>query len=213
MRITLLVFSAILFMAGCKSKTASKEKEKETQKADTAVVAPPAIDKETVLKNLTSDVMSLLKKKEYAALASHIHPDAGVRFSPYGHIVLDQDVIMRPGEFANEIAAAKQKTITWGEYDGTGEPIKMTLNKYLDSFVYTADFANPEVFKINTVTNPGNAQNNITTIYPASDFTDSHFSGFEKKYDGMDWQSLRLVFSQLNGKYYLVGIVHDQWTI
>jgi hypothetical protein len=29
----------------------------------------------------------------------------------------------------------------------------------------------------------------------------------------MDWRSLRLVFEEQGGSWYLVGIVHDQWTI
>jgi hypothetical protein len=40
-----------------------------------------------------------------------------------------------------------------------------------------------------------------------------HFSGFEAQYEGMDWESLRLVFIQEDSTWYLVGIVHDEWTI
>jgi (p)ppGpp synthase/HD superfamily hydrolase len=29
----------------------------------------------------------------------------------------------------------------------------------------------------------------------------------------MDWRSLRLVFEKKNDIWYLVGIIHDQWTI
>ncbi len=29
----------------------------------------------------------------------------------------------------------------------------------------------------------------------------------------MDWCSLRLVFEKWGAQYYLVGVVHDQWTI
>jgi len=29
----------------------------------------------------------------------------------------------------------------------------------------------------------------------------------------MDWKSLRLVFKERNGKFFLVGIGHDEWTI
>jgi hypothetical protein len=29
----------------------------------------------------------------------------------------------------------------------------------------------------------------------------------------MDWRSLRLVFMQDGGTWYLAGIIHDQWTI
>jgi hypothetical protein len=40
-----------------------------------------------------------------------------------------------------------------------------------------------------------------------------HFSGFVEDYGGMDWVSLRLVFIEEEGSWFLVGIVHDQWTI
>jgi hypothetical protein len=38
------------------------------------------------------------------------------------------------------------------------------------------------------------------------------FPGFEKKYDGLDFRALRLVFRIENKNPYLVGVVHDQWT-
>lgn len=44
-------------------------------------------------------------------------------------------------------------------------------------------------------------------------YVEYHFPGFEKKYEGKDWKSLRLVFEKKNDRWYLVGIVHDQWTI
>jgi len=54
--------------------------------------------------------------------------------------------------------------------------------------------------------------NNIAEFYPGSSFVEYHFSGFEEKYEGMDWVSLRLVFLQEGGRWYLVGLVNDQWT-
>jgi hypothetical protein len=50
-------------------------------------------------------------------------------------------------------------------------------------------------------------------VYRNYDFTESHFSGFEEKYGGMDWRSLRLVFKEIKGRFFLVGVVHDKWTI
>ncbi len=44
-------------------------------------------------------------------------------------------------------------------------------------------------------------------------FIEYHFSGFEEEYGGMDWVSLRLVFVQEGGQWYLVGLVNDRWTI
>jgi len=40
-----------------------------------------------------------------------------------------------------------------------------------------------------------------------------HFPGIDPQYGGLDWRSLRLVFQQSGGEWYLVGIIHDQWTI
>lgn len=212
MRIILPAFITLLLLTNCKSKKASKDDSTET-KTDTSVVVNDTQSKETMLTTSTHEIMGILGKKDYAALAAHIHPVEGVRFSPYGYIDTAMHVLMSADAFSQEIAAPKQKVINWGEYDGTGDPIKMTLNDYLSRFVYGSDFSKPDTFRINTITNPGNAENNIQKVFPGSDFTDSHFNGFKKEYEGMDWESLRLVFRQHNGKYYLVGVIHDQWTI
>ena len=34
-----------------------------------------------------------------------------------------------------------------------------------------------------------------------------------RDFDGMDWKSLRLVFQEKDNIWYLVGIIHDGWTI
>ena len=88
----------------------------------------------------------------------------------------------------------------------------MTLDKYIDGYVYDVDFIKPGNLKVNQVIGAGTTANNLKQMYPTCDFTESHFSGFDKKYDGMDWRSLRLVFKLKDGKYYLVGVIHDEWT-
>ena len=59
----------------------------------------------------------------------------------------------------------------------------------------------------------GNTLNNIAQVYPNGEFVEFHFTGFDTQYEGMDWTSLRLVFEENNGTWFLIGIVHDQWTI
>jgi hypothetical protein len=83
----------------------------------------------------------------------------------------------------------------------------------MEKFVYDVDFIKPEKRSVNKFISGGNSLNNLDSVYKDCDFTESHFSGFEKKYGGMDWRTLRLVFKERNGKYFLVGVVHDQWTI
>jgi hypothetical protein len=136
----------------------------------------------------------------------------GLRFSPYAFVDTAHDVRMTRGKLLAEARKTKQGKILWGEYDGTGDPIQLTLNEYLKRFVYDADYLNPEKIKLNELITGGNTSSNISAVYPGCDFIESYFSGFDKKYEGMDWRSLRLVYKMHEGRYYLIGIVHDEWT-
>src|SRR5690606_39141947 len=132
-------------------------------------------------------------------------------FSPYGHINTNTDVVLTPNQFRSMINDSTK--LVWGAYDGSGDEISLTFKEYFEKFVYNVDFLKPEQLSINKSAAKGNSLNNIMKVYPNTEYTESYFSGFEKKYAGMDWQALRLVFTKEAGKYYLIGIVHDQWTI
>jgi hypothetical protein len=169
--------------------------------------------KDSVLLKTTQTILTLLKNKNYLAFANHIHPVEGIRFSPYGFVDTVHDIKFSKQRFIGEAGQPIQDMIDWGEFDGTGDPIKMTLNNYMQRFVYDVDFAKPEKRSVNEFIGGGNSLNNLELVYKNCDFTESHFSGFDKKYGGMDWKSLRLVFKVRNRKFLLVGIVHDEWTI
>jgi hypothetical protein len=50
-------------------------------------------------------------------------------------------------------------------------------------------------------------------VYPGCDVVEFFFSGFEKKYEGLDFRALRLVYKTENSKVFLAAIVHDKWTL
>jgi hypothetical protein len=169
------------------------------------------LSKDSVLTSLTKTVLTIFKNAEYTKLDSLIHPDEGIRFSPYATIS-DDDKQFSKEAFHKLVTTDKNKKINWGTYDGSGDPIYLTPVEYFSKFVYDGNFVNPEKYDINNFVKTGNALNNLKSMYRDCDFTESYISG-SKKYGGMDWKSVRLVFKQKDGKYYLVGIVHDQWTI
>ena len=157
-------------------------------------------------------VINLLKNKDMVNLAQYIHPERGVRFTPYSYIETSTNLVFK----AEEIAALMENTqiYNWGEYDGSGEPIDVTFSDYYNKFVYDVDFAEPNLIGNSTVVSTsGNMVNNISQAYPTESFVEFHFSGFDAQYAGLDWKSLRLVFEDVDGTWYLVGIIHDQWTI
>ncbi len=155
-------------------------------------------------------LVKALARQDMPTVAQYVHPQMGLRFSPYGYIQAG-DLVFSAGQLATLFADSR--TYTWGAYDGSGEPIALGFGAYYAQFVYSADFANPEQVGYNTQLGMGNTINNIAEVYPNAQFVEFYFSGFDPQYGGMDWQSLRLVLMQEGDAWFLLGIVHDQWTI
>ena len=171
-----------------------------------------AADKDSILLSLTKQVLTIIKDKRYKELAAYIHPESGLRFSSYAYVDTTDDLRFTQASWLKALKKS-QTPYTWGSYDGSGDAITLTIPEYFGKFVYDADFLHAEQVSVNKMIGGGNSLNNLETIYKDSDFTESYFSGFDKKLEGMDWRTLRLVFKKHNERYYLTGIVHDQWTI
>ncbi len=225
--ITFILVSS--FIIGCKDKSKTETNIEKTtsdggqtvdRSADSLLKAKKLQDsiqtahrKESVLLKLTDNILSTLKNKNYSAFSNYIHPQTGIRFSPYGFVDTVRNIKFSKQKFIAEAGKIDQDMLVWGEFDGTGDPIKMKLNNYMQRFVYDVDFIKPEKRSVNEFIGSGNSLNNLDSVYKDCDFTESHFSGFDKKYEGHDWRTLRLVFKERNKKFFLVGIIHDEWTI
>jgi uncharacterized protein YneF (UPF0154 family) len=165
-------------------------------------------------KNIIADkskkIILALKNKNMETLAQYVHPKKDLKFSPYAFI---KDSHKKFTAEEIKTIATDPKIYNWGVYDGTGKPINKKFLEYYDEFIYDHDFANAEKTVYNTIIIHGNTINNISQYYDNPLVTEYYFSGFNPEYAGMDWASLRLVFQKYNNKWYLVNIVHDQWTI
>lgn len=176
---------------------------------DSSNVKARSLPEDSVLVGLTKEILTRIKNRDYTALANYMHPDSGIRFSPYGYI--DQ----RDLRFSREkflTALNQQPVLQWGFYEGSGDSILLTVRAYFDKFVYDVDFLNAEFTSINQIKAPETSLNNMPAYYTDVVFTESYFSGFEKKYDGMDWRSLRLLYKKYRDRFYLVGIIHGAWS-
>lgn len=164
-----------------------------------------------IISEKAEEVIQALKNKDFVKLATYVHPDKGVRFSPYATVDKTNDQIF----LAPQIEDLKhgKVTYTWGTYDGSGEPIVSSYKDYHNEFVYEEDFANAGLIGYNEILVRGNSINNAFDVYPGSIIVEYHFPEIDPQYEGMDWRSLRLVFKEKDGAWYLVGIIHDQWTI
>jgi uncharacterized protein YraI len=158
-----------------------------------------------------------LKNRELEKLSRLVHPDKGVRFSPYTYVRVESessqgaDLVFSADHIADFFA--DQTVYHWGRFDGSGEPINLTFEAYYERFIYDADFARPDAVGYNEIIGRGNTINNIAEVYPHAIPIEYHFEGFDPEFAGFDWRSLRLVLEEKEGAWYLVGIVHDEWTI
>jgi hypothetical protein len=198
----------IIALTSCKE---GKLKSSDTTFPDKSQIKSVTTNKDSLILTLTKQILTSLKDKDFKKFSEFIHPATGVRFSPYAYIDTTSDVKLTANEILDQIQ--KQNKLDWGSFDGSGDPILLTVIEYFNKFVYNVDFLNAEKRSVNKMIGGGNSLNNLESIYYDCDYTESYFSGFDKRFEGMDWCCIRLVFKNYNDKYYLVGIVHDQWTI
>lgn len=180
------------------------KRENETLKAQTE-----AHSKSLVGRALS--VLALISTRDLDSLGDYVHPSQGVRFSPYAYVDVQNNLQFSAQEIAD--LSLDQTVYTWGTYDGSGYPIELSFVDYYDRFVYDQDFVNPHIIGINNIVGFGNTLVNISDVYASGAFVEFHLTGIDPQYEGIDWRSLILVFEKLDEEWYLVGIVHNEWTI
>lgn len=196
--------------ASSESTPTSASKPSNTSNDNNTSTSEASPDKQAELKDIGQKVVEILRERDLRSLAEWIDPEQGLRFSPYSYINKDSDLIFKADELPTFNDTNK---LLWGSEDGSGDPIELTFRDYYDKFVYKYDFADAPNVSVNKIMGLGNAEFNGTEIYPNASYIEFHFPGFDKEFDGMDWQSLVLVFVPYNEEWKLTAIVHGQWTI
>jgi hypothetical protein len=186
-------------------------KEGLTRAIDFKHTNTPSIDPreaEKIIEKTAAETIFILKNKDFKRLSMFVHPNLGVRFTPYT-IVNDEDLI-----FTSEQIKAINKDnqiYIWGSYEGAGNPIQLTFRNYFDQFVYSGDFLNAKEVGYNRIIKETGFSENQFSAYPNSIIVEYYISS--PSGDGFQWQSLRLVFEEYKSKWYLVGIIHNEYTI
>jgi hypothetical protein len=173
------------------------------------VISPTPVTTEQAVFDRAALVVTALRDKDMAALAGYVDPQMGLRFSPYA-AVKDTDQVFTPDKLASLFSDST--VYTWGGYYGTGEPIQLTFTDYYAKFIYDVDFANAPQVALNHRLGVSTTLDNSAEFYSGATIVEYYFPGFDPTLEGMDWRSLRLVFMQTGTIWYLVGIIHDQWT-
>jgi hypothetical protein len=165
-----------------------------------------------IISSQASRAVELLKQRNLRELSRLVHPVKGVRFSPYAFLNQKGNVSFTAATLPGAMQETRQRV--WGTYDGSGAPIRLRFAEYYKRFIYDRDFATAS--KISYNGGPivkGNTHDNSFEEYPNAIIVEYHMPGVQPEQEGMDWASLRLIFEQHRGAWYLVYVVHDKWTI
>ena len=192
------------------NKSADKKVDSTTQTS--VEISNPnqtTIRKGDLIKEANNEILKAIKGKDYKRFAEFIHPEKGVRFSMYAFVDPKEDKHFSKADF--EKYQPTKTLFTWGTMDGSGDLYKATVDDYFTKWVYSKDFVTGQL-SLNNFQGKGNSMNNLKEIYPKADFTENFIQGSQANAE-MDWKCLRLVFEEFQGKYYLVGVINDQWTI
>jgi len=165
---------------------------------------------EASFEGLADQILPLLQKQDFSALASFIHPELGVRISPYGYVNIDDDLV-----FTREQVAAfgtNQQVYHWGVQAGSGMDIDLTIAEYWQKYVTSETPVQEWGLLLDPSRKASSTIDNFAEVYPDGHYVEYLQPGTET-YGYLDWLSLRLGFQQSgDGAYYLMAIIHDEWT-
>ncbi|MGP4973056.1 hypothetical protein ACTXIP_05305 [Psychrobacter alimentarius] len=203
------LLACLVLVTGCQSSVESDAAIPHASSTHSSTSVVSDMSQQT-LRQQALRIQRALANKDFARITNDIHPTRGVRFSMYAYVRPEVDKVFSREQYAQYLQQSKIR-FTWGEKDGTGDPLIMPLPTYLDTWVQGSTF-NDASISLNELKNNGNSINNLKEIYQNSDVVEFYHKGSDE-YAGMDWRVLRLVFDEYQGKRYLVAIISDQWTV
>jgi hypothetical protein len=149
-----------------------------------------------------------LRDNQTYTLSQFVHPQRGIRFSPYVFLETKAGRVWS----RSEIARAKQnrQSYNWGQRDGLEENIQLTWDGFRREFLVPRDFSRGTL-TIQATRSRGNTINNLKQVYPDAVLAEFYLPG-SRKYGGMDWNGLWLVWRPVKSRWYLAALVSDRWT-
>ena len=206
----------IITLASCETSSTDEQANEKQPQEDKQVVDEENIEEENVHEE--EKEMTAIEFAKY--VAKNLHDKSfdkwnefttdKVYFSPYTYVDTTKIVTLNQSEFNELLVSDKQ--ILWGNFDGSGDEIKLSVKKYFDRFVTDFDLTAEENQLLkDTIPTRGNQINNVKEIFPNTTIIEIHKPASEESM-GMDWLSLMLVIEKVEGAWKLKALIHNQWT-
>jgi len=91
-------------------------------------VAETGEEAKEIIAATASGVFTAVQNKDFIKLSAYVHPEKGVRFSPYQFVDLEDDLVFTAAQIKN--ADEDKKVYLWGAYDGSGDDMEFDFKGY-----------------------------------------------------------------------------------
>lgn len=180
--------------------------------AETAVQeTQPTLPDSATFTQLAAVLLQYAAAKDYAKIADHIHPDKGIRFSPYPYIDVEHKHFTAAA-FRQQVTKKSKQKLVWGTYDPQSDPIKLTVAGYFKEFGYDKDYLGKGTSAYDEALGSSTIVDNCEEAYPLAHFVEYYYGGDDPENEAFAWGSIRLVMEMQAGKPYLVGWIHNAWS-
>ena len=141
--------------------------------------------------------------------SSHL-PDDGVVISTDAYVdpVAGNRVVVDEAD----LATGADRLRIWGYTDGIGSPIVDSVDGYLSRYRRSMALLDPDVVGIDERVGLGNTVANLSEVFPQARVVEFHRRGRGELAD-FNWSSVRLALQQVDGRWELVAITSDSWTV
>ncbi|UJF27286.1 S-layer homology domain-containing protein [Planococcus sp. 107-1] len=172
-------------------------------------IEPTFIEDKRELLATANEILGALQGKKFNDVAKYVSSSKGLVFCPYSGGCLDGNGLTFS---KNQVSAfmADQQEYEWGFEDGSGFPIRLTPAAYYDEYLMDAAYQKKERYGR---TDQPMTREQITERFPNATIVEFYNAG-SAEFEYMDWQNLNMVFEKNSeGKWILVAIVNNRWTI
>lgn len=161
-----------------------------------------------IISNKDTVIINLIKKQDFKELSKYVHPVHGLTLSSSTELNQSRKFTVSKSVIASWDIDSSEK-IDFGVLNGQGQPIKLTLKEYYDSFIYDVDYLKKGDITYNKYQERDKSKKiNIYEVYKDGIVVEYFFNGSkENKY--VDWSSLYLGYEKYNDEWYLSGIFHS----
>ncbi len=219
MKYYLLLLGVSLVLVRCNNKADKNETTTDTteihkikdslvKSVDTALnnVQPSESETSIILAN-AKRIVQYIKDKNFQSLAGFVSPVSGLGFSSNSFI--DSGDI----RFSKEEVAGLWNNMKKYRFPDYGEGGKKTFREYYSADVYDKDFVKATEIELNKLKRGPNSDIfMLKDSYPNASFVDFHIPAPKDPDQELDWATLRLVFVKEGKEWWLVHIMHDNWT-